>query len=100
MKTLCLALLVVLTLQLKISRDNKLVGKSFVIVENGFNYPQLNGIVVSFTPSKVDFEGCNKNWADYKTDLATLKVSKEWRSTHVPCSQSIDHYVQALINQS
>ena len=100
MKVLCLALLLILTFQLKITKENKLAGKSFIIIENGFNFPQLNGIVVSFTPSKIGFEGCNKNWANYKTDLSTLKVSKEWKSSHIPCSQAIDNYLQTLIDES
>lgn len=102
MKALCLALLLVLTLQLSLrSHDgsNPLAGKTFTITDNELEITAINGIEVTFTEDNLSFHGCNGNFARYETEGKNFKVER-WANTLIFCPEDNDEFVQQLFSNS
>lgn len=105
MKVICLALLLVLSLQLQLSThdaDTSLEGKTFIITKNSAKIKALNGIEVSFSKDRVTFKGCNTNSAAYKVSIAggAIIIGPNFRSTLVSCPEDNDKALQELLIDS
>lgn len=111
MKVLFIALLLVLSLQLRLNThqddpasppqppaDNPLFGLT-LFVQDPNNYTQEVGQVL-FT-DQVHFVGCNSNWANYTANTdGTFHVDGDWTSTKMACSNDRDQDITQLFGTS
>jgi hypothetical protein len=69
MKVLCLALLLVLATQLKLTVHrqelNLLAGHSYQVTSNQLQLSEIDGTIIIFSDNKVEFVGCNINNGGY-----------------------------------
>ena len=99
MKAICLALLLVITLQLQLKAhddSNPLYGKIFKITNNFPGINAANGISIKFSTSYASFNGCSSNSAPYSVFGNNFLVGT-FTSTQKKCAQDNDRLVQNLL---
>lgn len=103
MKAVCLAFLLVLSLQLQIDShlvSSPLEGTTYEVIDSKDHHSGLVGIKVSFTATEVSFQGCNHNKANYTITDKTIKFTR-WVSTRVHCfEKDYDHVLRPLFTEA
>lgn len=110
MKVLCLALLLVLSLQLRLTThqddeappqppaDNPLFGLTF-FVQDPVN--QTENVGQALFTDQVHFVGCNSNWAEYSANTdGSFSIDGDWASTRMACEGDRDQEIIGLFDAS
>lgn len=113
MKALCIALLLVLSLQLRLTHqddpegseappqppaDNPLFGLTF-FVQDPEN--QTENVGQALFTDQVNFFGCNSNWAGYTANTdGSFHVDADWVSTRMACVDDRDQEIVGLFQAS
>lgn len=105
-KILCIALLLALTCQLQLTHNlfNNLNGKSFNVIANAMNAPNVNGVKAVFNNSTLSFtSSCGTYTTNYSLPAQfAIRVERSWKVAATPttCGQRNDKLLKDLISMS